>query len=260
MILCHAGFSQSVTDSINELSLRFKNFEYEKVITDSKRILDKQDSLTIQQQTEVLRMQATAFYSIGKLINAEKSFIDLLDKNSQFILDSSTNSPKIVSFFNSIKLKYLSSQIKDIENPKKDTTDIILLKQNLQDYKDGMLRSIIWPGWGHYYVDEPLKGKLLNIAALVTLAPGIYYSFETARLEKKYLNESDRSQIEKRYNSYNNAFSYRNYAMSAFAIIWFYTQYDYFFIDRPSFNQKFSIAPAYDPFNNTKIIRFSFQF
>jgi len=260
LLLYLSGYSQSINNSLNELTASFKAFEYSKVISLSNKIIAGKDSLSFEQKTDVLRMQAVAYYSIDELINAERSFVDLLNIESNFVLDPSANSPKIVTFFNSIKIKYLSSQISASTKEEPDTLNVANLKQDFQDYKAGMLRSIVLPGWGHYYVDEPLKGKILNLASLLTLAPGIYYSFETASREKKYLNESDRTKIETRYNSFNDAYNYRNYLMSAFTVIWMYTQYDYFFSERPSSPQFIKIAPGYDPFNKTKIIRFSIQF
>ncbi len=137
--ICQVGFSQGINDSLNELNASFKVSEYNKVISLSKAILNSPDTLSSKQETEVLRMQGTAYFSIDELLSAEKSFISLLGIRSDFILDPSANSPKIISFFNNIKLKYLSSQISQTVMHKTDTLAVVKLKHSLQNFKDSEL-------------------------------------------------------------------------------------------------------------------------
>jgi hypothetical protein len=259
-LFCQIGFAQQKQDSLNELRTYFKAFKYSEVIALSKQIIDTPGKLPAKIETEILRMQGIAYYTLDDLANAEKSFLNLLKTEAGFVLDPAENSPKIITFFNQIKLKYLSRKIEKPTLSQPDTLAIKTLSKNLQDYKSGMMRSIILPGWGHYYVNEPLKGKFLNFATAATLLPGIYYAIETANLEKKYLNESRREKIEARYKTYNDAFKKRNYFLYAFSAVWLYSQYDYFFGNRPAYTQKLKISPDFDLKNQMPTFRFSYKF
>jgi hypothetical protein len=259
-LFCQIGFAQQKQDSLSGLRAYFKAFKYSEVIALSKQIIDTSDKLPVKMETEILRMQGIAYYALNDLANAEKSFLNLLQIQAGFVLDPAENSPKIITFFNQIKLKYLSRKIEKPATSPPDTSAVKALAKNLHDYKSGMLRSLVLPGWGHYYVDEPFKGKLLNIATAVTLLPGIYYAIETANLEKKYLNESSRDKIETRYKTYNDAFKKRNYFLYAFSAVWLYSQYDYFFANRPTYTQNLKITPGFDLNNQTPTLRFSYKF
>ena len=123
-----------------------------------------------------------------------------------------------------------------------------------------MLRSIVLPGWGHYYIDESSKARLLNIASVLTLAPGLYYVFKTNDLEKKYLNETAQGKIDYRYKKYNDAYHYRNYFITAYGLIWLYTQYDYFFRNNLPDNFTVQIIPQYYYSSSAIALKFEISF
>ena len=254
-----SGYCQSRDDQIDQLERLYKAFEYEQVIDLSSRIIAESDSLPEQMLVEIYRMQGASYYSIDKQENARNSFVKILDINADFELSSRDNSPKIIAFFNNIKLDYISKNITTEDTAEKEA-EVSILQERFSKYKAGMLRSIIWPGWGHYQIDENAKARLLNLAGIATLAPGIYYAFSTESLEKDYLNETDQSKISKRYNDYNDAYHYRNYLLSAFAVIWLYSQYDYFFRDINSGQPAVLISPQADPTQKSIGLNFSLSF
>jgi hypothetical protein len=262
-ILITQAFCQG-QDSIEELfgtlEDHFKAFEYEQVIQLADKLSTHAENIPEKTLIEILRMQAIAFYSIDQTENAEKTFIRILNIDENFELASRENSPKIISFFNDIKLKFLSHKVipqKDAEKQK----EVSEMQSQFDNYKNGMLRSLVWPGWGHYHLNESGKARLLNIAALITLAPGIYYAFETVKLEKDYLNASDPATIKSRYNKYNDAYNYRNYLLTAFSAVWLYAQYDYFFTDHPFLeNQTVFINPQINPYTKNITLNLTLVF
>lgn len=261
LFILSACFSQENNSTLfKQLDKHYKNFEYTEVIRLADQLAAQKDSLSGQTFIEVLRMQAIAYYSLDQTENAQNTFQQILNIDENFELDSRENSPKIISFFNDIKLDFLSQQIipeKEAEKIK-EVSDMLYQFEN---YKKGMLRSIIWPGWGHYYVDETSKARLLNLAGFLTLVPGIYYAFETAKLEKDYLNESNPRNIEGRYNKYNDAYRYRNYLLTAFSVVWIYAQYDYFFRDQSvSGSQTIFINPQIEPYSKGLVINLHVAF
>lgn len=259
LIIFDPARCQTRGDLLEQLEKLYKAFEYEQVIDLSSRIIADSDSLPEKVLVEIYRMQGASYFSIDKPGNAKISFLKILDIDADFELSSRDNSPKIIAFFNDIKLEYISRNI-ITENDAEKQAEIGLLQDRFSKYKSGMLRSIAWPGWGHYQIDEDVKARLLNIAGFATLAPGIYYVFRTAGLEKDYLNETDRSKISKRYNAYNDAYHYRNYFLSAFAVVWLYSQYDYFFRDISQGQPTVLINPQINPSAKRFGLHLSFNF
>lgn len=260
-IFTHIVYSQQEPGLYSKLKNSFVAFEYEKTIALANEMLLSKDSLADDILVEVLRMQAIAYFSLDDLTNAEISFTKVLEIRPNFTLNESETSPKIISFYDKIKLDYLSEQMNhnSIDN-KKDQDQVHEMQQTLAKYKAGMLRSLVLPGWGHYYVDQSDKALLLNIASLLTLAPGVYYAIQTEKYERDYLNESYEKKIESSYRKYNNAYKNRNYFLAAYSIVWLYAQYDYFFSDHMGPNSNFFVTLGSDAINHSPQIQFYITF
>jgi len=261
LFFIHLGFSQQEPELLPKLKNSFVAFEYEKTVALADKILLNKDSLTENDLVEVLRMQAIAHFSLDNLTKAENSFLNILEIIPNFTLSESETSPKIIAFYDKIKLEYLSKQVNHNPGNKIDEqVQIIKLQKALESYKKGILRSLVLPGWGHYYVNESDKGLILNLGALLTLAPGVYYAIQTENYEKEYLNTTHEGKIESRYRRYNNAYKNRNNFLTAFAVIWLYSQYDYFFTDRGDIQSNFQISIDQNNFNTIPQIHFFIHF
>ena len=163
LFFIHLGFSQQEPELLPKLKNSFVAFEYEKTIVLADSVLLSKDSLSGNDLVDVLRMQAIAHFSLDNLTEAENSFLNILEIIPNFTLSESETSPKIIAFYNKIKLEYLSGQVNhNPNNENKEQARIIELQQTLENYKAGMLRSLVLPGWGHYYIDEDVKGLILN--------------------------------------------------------------------------------------------------
>jgi len=257
LFFIHLGFTQQEPELLPKLKHSFGAFEYEKTVIIADSILQSKAILSEADLIEVLRMQAIALFSLDNLNRAERTFLSILEIMPNFTLSESETSPKIIAFYDKIKLEYLSQQFDQVpeENVAEDT-QLRNMKEALDNYKSGMLRSLILPGWGHYYINENDKGLILNIGSLLTLAPGIYYTIQTAKYEKEYLNTTHEGRIESSYRRYNNAYKNRNNFLIAFAALWLYSQYDYFFTDHESINTDQQILLDY----NTRQHAAQFQF
>jgi hypothetical protein len=261
LFFIHAGFSQQEPELLPKLKQSFVAFEYEKTIILADSILQSGDSLSQDDLVEVLRMQAIALFSIDNLEQAENSFLGILEIVPNFTLDESETSPKIIAFFDKIKLDYLSQRINHETTENTDNkNDIVRMRESLANYKKGMFRSLILPGWGHYYIGENGKGLALNFGAILTLAPGIFYTIQTDKYEKEYLNTTHEGKIESRYRRYNSAYKNRNTFLAAFAAIWIYSQYDYFFTDHDTVSSNFLMFIEYNPQTSSPKVQFQLHF
>jgi hypothetical protein len=216
LFLCDMIHAQNM-ESLEEA---FRSFEYEKVIELANQLFESEDSLENHKKIEILRMQAIAAYSLDQEIDAEKIFLRILDLDKSFTLDEQETSPKIIDFFEKVKLSYEPKEA--LEQPEPEPK----IDSTFYFYRNALARSFLLPGWGHFYLDQKSKALLLGIPASAGLVTGIYYIFLTSGREKEYLNETNELKIDDRYNAYNSAYKVRNALFVSYALIWIYCQYD----------------------------------
>jgi len=151
-----------------------------------------------------------------------KSFIEILKIDSQYQLDMVKTSPKIIQYFSTIEENYLqqlsTDTLKQIEIPTHNTNH-------------SLPYSLLLPGLGHLKENQKRKGIILTSAGVLSLGSAIFYMIETNKTEKNYLNETDRLEIEDKYEDYNQAYKLRNIFILSYAIIWIYSQLDFIFFN-----------------------------
>lgn len=227
LILLFTTTSLSGQD-LAQLQTDFSSMQYENVIRSSQELLIKKENFSADTLIEIYRLNAIANYALNHMEAAALSFSELLRLNPQYQMDPIRNSPKIISFFDQLKKDFKPA----VQKPETKTkTDTVFLPGKSIDppqysFQGTMLRSIVLPGWGHYYQEQKTSGLILGAAALATAGPMIYFIFETDNRERDYLNEIDKSQIQSKYDSYNQAYLLRNIFIAAYASVWIYTQID----------------------------------
>jgi hypothetical protein len=205
---------------LESLESAYRAFEYEKVIEMADTFLVNEDSLDQQTKIKIFHMRAIAEYSLNQQIDAEKSFISILDLDYNFSLSKDETSPKIINFFEKIKSAY-EPKMEDMQQ--ETTTEI---DSTLHLFRSAIARSLLLPGLGHLHLEQKKKALLLGVPASATLISGVYYIFLTSKKEKEYLNETDVNKIETLYKSYNSSYKTRNILIISYALIWIYSQYD----------------------------------
>jgi hypothetical protein len=183
-------------------------------------------------------MKAVSHYSRADDRSASYSFIEILKIDTSYSLDPSTNSPKIISFFDEIKEEYLSS-IREMKDPptiiKYDTVYVPVNVRDIQSeyiLKQALIRSVFLPGSGHLYKEGNLKSWILTSLSVASISAGVYYIIDSNKKEKLYLEETDRDKIPDKYREYNSSYRMRNFAFISFAALWLYSQLDLlFFLD-----------------------------
>ena len=86
--------------------------------------------------------------------------------------------------------------------------------------KNGVVRSVIFPGWGQFFLKRTTKGYVIMAGALVSAAAAYYYNTEAAKAYDNYKTvgvSSDGS-----YSDYQNKFNNCQYALLSMAIFWVY--------------------------------------
>ena len=228
--------AQQNVNPIDTLVRLFESFQYPKVIAACDSLLKNNLTFTEKQLIEIYRVKGISEFSLLEEENAKKSFIAILNLDSEFELDSSSTSPKIIYFFNNVKSKYIDDLNRQKELQTKQGTlytsrvaKNIAVKENL---KKAMLRSIVLPGMGHIFIGEKTKGLILTSLSAVSFGSMIYLIFNANKKQNNYQSETDPNLMVERYNDYNNSYKFRNASIITFAVIWLYSQVDIlFFID-----------------------------
>jgi hypothetical protein len=211
----------------------FASFHYQNVIHLADSIISADTTLSKPVIVELNRMKGISQFVLGQEYNARSSFLSILELDPLFQLDPVQNSPKIIQFFNDLKLTFLQNQIltnrveKDTATP---TNTMAQLSERTADdnLNQALWRSILVPGWGHYYMGKKKSGIYLSVGSMLLVPATVYYSLDTYNKEKDYLNETESSLINSKYDTYNKSYKIRNAFIAGYAILWLYSQFDLF--------------------------------
>ncbi|MEJ2542505.1 MAG: hypothetical protein P8Y99_00390 [Calditrichaceae bacterium] len=238
--------AQHHSHAVDDVATPFKSFKYSEVVSLADSILSQDSLLTLNELLEIYRMKALSHFSLGEELYAKNCFTEILEIDPRFKLDPVQNSPKIISFFNQIKLDYLQNKIttnettpvEQINEPIK--TNFTLYPQ--KSMKNAVIKSIVLPGWGHLYLGKKKSGILLMMGSAVTLPSMIYFIFDTNQKEKDYLNETNLDALQTKYDDYNQSYKIRNGLIAGYSLIWLYSQWNLFSSDGT--NQQLMFQPG----------------
>ncbi len=224
MVFCQNNILKNIQED-------FESFKYADVITLTGQALTNIKNISPDELLKIYTLQGASYFSLSNNDSARIAFVNILQIDSTFTLDSTQISPKIISFFNQTKRNYLLT--KRVNKPPVKTKidslslqKIKNLEQQNSNFKGALVRSIFLPGWGQLYLGNSAKGILLTGAGLLALGSSVYFIFDTKNKENKYLNETNPGFINGKYNDYNTSYKIRNTFLISYVIIWLYSQID----------------------------------
>ncbi len=225
------SLAQTKINPVDSLKEKFEAFNYTEVISKADSLIKFNLNLSNSQLIEILRMKAISEFSLLNDLAAKNSFISILQMNKDYQLDSARTSPKIISFFNDVKAKYLAELNKQEQlNLAADSLYSFKLRQQRErvesKFRNSVIRSLVLPGLGQLYLGEKTKGLLLTSLSAVSLGSMIYFIIDSNNKERDYLNSSDPAAVQNNYDSYNNSYKLRNTSIITFAVLWLYSQID----------------------------------
>jgi hypothetical protein len=233
ILVMNFAFPQQKTDIANIRAL-YESFEYKGVIKLSDSVLAEKGTLDKSDLTEILMMKAVSHYVLAEEPQVRKCFIDMLKIDRHLVLDSEKVSPKIVSLFNDVKNDFIQTipEEQKFTDNKQEVTNPLEndpISEKLQDQKNSIIRSFLFPGWGHIYSGNTTKGTIISAAALINLGSMIYFIIDSNSKEKKYLSVTNDNNIKSSYGTYNRSYKTRNILISSMICIYTYAQLDLFF-------------------------------
>ena len=232
-------YAQQKIDSIANLKSELRTFEYNKVIEDADRILLNKSIFTSNELIDIYVMKGISQFSVSNNEGAKESFGEVLKINPSYQLDSTQVSPKIISYFNLVRDAYNKDKINKYasENLKPDTVFIPKVITRIvpdENIKKAFYRSILLPGWGHFYLHENTKGWILTSLSAAAIVSSVYFIIDSNKKENYYLNETNTNLISKDYNLYNTSYKFKNISLISYAVIWIYSQIDILFFQNDS--------------------------
>jgi len=240
--------------SVESLRLYYERFDYQAVVDQARALLQQRQSLDSAVVKEVLLLSAMSHYSLLNVDAAMVDFLELLRLDPQAELDPTKTSPKIMQFFTEIKQRGFREAAKEQIVIQKDTVRI--MQDVGQPMASALKRSLLWPGWGHCYLSDRTRGRLLRGASVLSLAAAIYATIDCRDKEKAYLNTSASSLMDPYYEKYNQAYKRRTMAWGAFTAVWLYSQIDLlYFHPIPSHSTRLSMQV--EPLQLSLCYRFS---
>ena len=232
-------FPQDKKEAIQDLTYKFRNFEYQQVIGNADTLLEEKERFSNPELIEIYTMKGISHYALLDDSKARLSFIEILKIDTSYTLDPSNTSPKIISFFSEVKNEYLASiegKEEQIFITKYDTVFIPVTHRDTiseNNFKQAIIRSVFIPGTGHLYLQSNFKSWLLTFLSAASVGTGIYFIIDSNKRERIYLQETNPNEVTERYNDYNFSYRMRNLAFISFAALWIYSQLDLlFFIEK----------------------------
>jgi hypothetical protein len=205
------AYAQSSTRDITQIKFLYNELRFEEAIHYGQQSLRKDDGLSPQHLEYIHRYMAYSFYNIGLLDSSRVYFLSLLSINPGIELDPVDTSPKIIDFFNQIKINF--------QEINANTTIISYPKYVfIEDRRPAAAwRSALLPGWGQYYKGQPTRAYIFGGAFLTSAVVLGVSLVNESKYKDQYLNSTDPEDINNYYDSYNNWSKIRQ--MSTYTII-----------------------------------------
>ena len=214
IFISSALIAQTAEYEIFQLRFLYNEIKFEEVISKGNELLKDTEILNKFNLTEIHTYLALSFYNIGKQDSSRSHFYTLLSLDADFEPDAVNTSPKILSFFQEIKNSFRLDYNNKVALPFKS----YIFVEDIRPM--AALRSLVFPGWGQYYKEQKSKAYIFGITFLTTSVITIAtYSVER-NYREEYLNESNPSKIEARYNDYNGMSKTRRVFQYTAIAIW----------------------------------------
>ena len=223
----------SQVNSITELEKKYTSFEYREVIETADQMINS-GNYSNEELSKIYELKGMAHFSLGEETVSRNSFEKLLDINPNYSMDQNRISPKIISFFNEIKVAYQN----ELEQDRPILDSLRIIKQEMlaaqNNYKIAVMKNLVLPGWGHFELGNTTKGIIYTTLELACAVSAVTYIVKSNNDRTAYLNETDKTLIASRYEDYNSSYKAKNLFLVAAAIVWAASQIDLaFFSESP---------------------------
>ncbi len=203
-----SGFGQT---AMAELLKAFRKLDYAVAEKQAEAILadwQSHNPITLETAHKVL---GVIQYTKNDLTAARNHFQQAIQINPQTVLDSVYVSPKIIEWFRQIKTSYRPENV-----PAAHIRYIVV-----PDRRPGAaVRSVLLPGWGQLYKDQPVRGWTLMAVTGISLATWGVSTWQTQTSRRDYLKAELPETIRQRYDDYNTWYKRQQMCRYVTAALW----------------------------------------
>jgi len=219
-LLLNKSISQTSSDTLLiEIRKLYQNLEYSPAEIKTKQALLNYNQFTTGELVELHKYLALIYFAQNKLEDSRQQFKTALELSPGLVLSPLYVSPKIIDFFNRIKLS-ASSETKS--NQDLQVRYIIVKDRRFP----AVLRSTVLPGWGQVYKGDKKKGITLISLWSMGLSGLLITQFKQSQAKQDYLDAVELAEIESRYKTYNNYYKTRNSMALFMSAVWLYAYFD----------------------------------
>ena len=235
LLLAGRGFSQTKSSSLDSLRQKLENFDYSGTITLADSLLKFSNNPTASQLIEIYRMKGISEFSLLEDQAARNSFLSILKIDKDYQLDSTKTSPKIITFFDDLKKDFIANYNKqEMYNSEVDSLYTARIRriseENIDKFKNSIVRSLVIPGWGHLYLGEKVKGTVITTLSSISLAATIYFIIDSNNKFDDYTSSTNPVMSANNLDTYNNSNRWKNISLVTFSVLWLYSQIDILFL------------------------------
>jgi len=215
--------AQNVKKEIESLENQFKNFQYSQLIEKGKFLLA--DRFTTRADSlEIYKYMLSSAYALSDTTLARSIIQDILHTDPKFTLNPLETSPKIIEFFNIIKLNLQKEHITD-------SLSIKDIKHSELGYAPSIsplstMSSVLLPGSGHLLENDRKRGILFTSISGVFIGSIIYSSIILSDHREQYMQARGDNNYDRLYDQYDRSFKIRNTLLSVYGVWNFYTLYN----------------------------------
>ncbi len=199
---------------LKDVVLLYEYGEYERVIEEGETLL-AEGNLTPEEKKALHVYLAFSYVALEQKDLAKEHFGKILEVDPDFTLNPEFVSPKIIAVFEEVKRELQLERVpREGGKPSK---------------AKAVLYEIVLPGWGHSYIGQKKKAKMVQYAYLASL--GIFMSSVVGceLAHNSYLQAEAEEDISRAYSVYNAWYKARYITFFITVEIWTYAVLDVLF-------------------------------
>ena len=191
-------------DLLASMVSAYQQLEYDRAEAYAMEILNAYNDYPVEVLTQVHTTLGIIRYGQNDQQEAQKQFEAALSLNPELVLDPALVSPKILTFFDSLKANIQNNL--GSQGTQAEVRYLVLADPR----PAAAMRSMVLPGWGQWYKDEKKKGSLLMGLWGASAASTVALHLMRQEAQRSYRRATDPDVIADRYNTYNRRNKVRN--------------------------------------------------
>ncbi|MDX1439134.1 MAG: hypothetical protein R3284_04450 [Rubricoccaceae bacterium] len=234
-----AQVSGSPDELVRQVEQAYENLEYDEAESLARNALTSFDLFSPDQLVRIHTTLALVLFVQGEEFESAEQFRSALTLNPDLELDPVLVSPVTLEFFADVK------QVFEEDRPAQAGAQGEIRYILVEDNRPGAaMRSLVLPGWGQRHKDQRSKGWLLTGLWAASAAASVYAHVQRNSAQEAYLEETDPSLVQDRYDTYSMWHKIRGGLLIGTAAVWTYAIVDALAVDTRGSATELTLSPS----------------